>query len=89
MTKRVIYKPVVDELIPTDAVILTYQIAGIVIDALVDDDFVTAGTVLYDSTPVLTFNEQTGEFSTHPFVAFAEQPKHQWAGWFINSAGGA
>lgn len=66
MTKRVIYKPAVDELIPTDAVILTYQIAGIVIDALVNDDFMTAGTVLYDSTQPLTFNEE---------------PLHHFAGW--------
>jgi len=47
--KRIIYQPAMGETIPADAIQYTLPISGFVVDALVEDDFTTAGAVLYDS----------------------------------------
>lgn len=47
--KRIIYKPSVGEVIPASGVEYTLPINGPVVDALVPDDFLTSGTILYDS----------------------------------------
>lgn len=71
--KRVIYTPVVDEAVPDGAMFYTFEIAGDVIDAIVSDDFITDGTILYDSTPT----------ESGVLVELSEYPVHNFAGWNI------
>lgn len=56
--KRIIYKPANNEAVPNGAMFYTLPVNGPVVDALVDDNFVTAGTVLYDSLNGIMLNEQ-------------------------------
>lgn len=64
--KRIIYKPSNNEAIPNGAMFYTLPVNGAVIDAIVDDNFVTAGTVLYDSLAGVMLDE--------PFI-------HHFDGW--------
>ena len=64
--KRIIYKPANNEAVPNSAMFYTLPVNGPVVDALVDDNFVTAGTVLYDSLNGIMLNE--------PFI-------HHFDGW--------
>lgn len=66
--KRIIYKPAIDEVIPDGAVFYTLPENGNVVDVLIEDDFVTAGTVVYDSLNDIMLNE--------PFI-------HHFAGWEV------
>ena len=66
--KRIIYKPSNNEAVPNGAMFYTLPVNGAVIDAIVDDNFVTAGTVLYDSLNMIMLNE--------PFI-------HHFAGWEV------
>ena len=66
--KRIIYKPSNDEAIPNGAMFYTLPVNGPVIDAIVDDNFVTTGTVLYDSLNMIMLNE--------PFI-------HHFSGWEV------
>ena len=66
--KRIIYKPANNESIPSGAMFYTLPANGAVVDALVDDNFVTAGTVLYDSLNGIMLNE--------PFI-------HHFDGWAV------
>lgn len=67
--KRIIYKPAVGELMPAGSIQYTLPVSGLVADALVADDFVTAGTVLYDSLNGINLLHE-------PFV-------HHFAGWEV------
>lgn len=67
--KRVIYKPEQFEKISANAVSYTLPDNGFVVDAIVEDDFVTAGIVLYDSV--------NGPMLNEPFI-------HHFEGWEIN-----
>lgn len=66
--KRIIYKPSNDEAIPNGAMFYTLPVNGPVIDAIVDDNFVTTGVVLYDSLNMIILNE--------PFI-------HHFSGWEV------
>ena len=66
--KRIIYKPANNEAVPNGAMFYTLPVNGPVVDALVDDNFVTAGTVLYDSLNGIMLNE--------PFI-------HHFDGWEV------
>jgi len=66
--KRIIYKPSNNEAVPNSAMFYTLPVNGPVIDAIVDDNFVTTGTVLYDSLAGVMLNE--------PFI-------HHFAGWEV------
>ena len=66
--KRIIYKPSNNEAVPNGAMFYTLPSNGAVIDAIVDDNFVTTGTVLYDSLAGVMLNE--------PFI-------HHFAGWEV------
>ena len=66
--KRIIYKPANNESIPSGAMFYILPANGAVVDALVDDNFVTAGTVLYDSLNGIMLNE--------PFI-------HHFDGWAV------
>ena len=66
--KRIIYKPANNESIPNGAMFYTLPVNGPVVDALVDDNFVTSGTVLYDSLNGIMLNE--------PFM-------HHFDGWEV------
>lgn len=64
--KRIIYKPSNNEAVPNGAMFYTLPVNGAVIDAIVDDNFVTNGVVLYDSLNGIMLNE--------PFI-------HHFDGW--------
>lgn len=64
--KRIIYKPSVGELIPNDGITYTLALSGYVVDVLVADNFVTTGTVVYNSLNNINLLE--------PFI-------HHFAGW--------
>lgn len=64
--KRIIYKPSNNEAVPNGAMFYTLPVNGAVIDAIVDDNFVTTGVVLYDSLNMIMLNE--------PFI-------HHFDGW--------
>lgn len=65
--KRVIYEPAVDEYIPEGGVYYKLPVANKdVVDIIVEDDFVTTGTIYYDSVLQPTLSE--------PFI-------HHFAGW--------
>ena len=66
--KRIIYKPANNEAVPNGSMFYTLPVNGPVIDAIVDDNFVTTGTVLYDSLAGVMLNE--------PFI-------HHFAGWEV------
>ena len=66
--KRIIYKPANNEAVPNSSMFYTLPVNGPVIDAIVDDNFVTAGTVLYDSLNGIMLNE--------PFI-------HHFDGWEV------
>ena len=66
--KRIIYKPSNNEAVPNGAMFYTLPVNGPVIDAIVDDNFVTTGVVLYDSLAGVMLNE--------PFI-------HHFAGWEV------
>ena len=66
--KRIIYKPAIDEAIPDGAIFYTLPANGNVVDVLVEDSFVTAGTVLYECAQGIELNE--------PFL-------HHFAGWEV------
>ena len=66
--KRIIYKPSNNEAVPNGAMFYTLPSNGAVIDAIVDDNFVTTGVVLYDSLAGVMLNE--------PFI-------HHFAGWEV------
>jgi len=66
--KRIIYKPSNNEAIPNGAMFYTLPVNGPVIDAIVDDNFVTTGTVLYDSLNGIDLHE--------PFI-------HHFDGWEV------
>lgn len=66
--KRLIYKPAVNENIPPNGIFYTLPLNGPVVDVIVDDSFVTAGTILYDSLNGIELNE--------PFL-------HHFAGWEV------
>ena len=66
--KRIIYKPANNEAVPNGAMFYTLPVNGAVIDAIVDDNFVTTGTVLYDSLAGVMLNE--------PFI-------HHFDGWEV------
>lgn len=69
MTKRVIYEPAQDEIVPDGGVFYRLPVAGVdVVDVLVPDDWGTAGTVHYNS------------LSGKPL---AEQHIHHFAGWEV------
>jgi len=66
--KRIIYKPSNNEAVPNGAMFYTLPSNGAVIDAIVDDNFVTTGVVLYDSLAGVMLNE--------PFI-------HHFSGWEV------
>ena len=66
--KRRIYKPSNNEAVPNGAMFYTLPVNGAVIDAIVDDNFVTTGVVLYDSLNMIMLNE--------PFI-------HHFDGWEV------
>ena len=66
--KRIIYKPSNNEAVPNGSMFYTLPSNGAVIDAIVDDNFVTTGTVLYDSLAGVMLNE--------PFI-------HHFDGWEV------
>ena len=66
--KRIIYKPANNESIPSGAMFYILPVNGPVIDAIVDDDFLTTGTVLYDSLAGVMLDE--------PFI-------HHFDGWEV------
>ena len=66
--KRIIYKPSNNEAVPNGAMFYTLPVNGPVIDAIVDDNFVTTGGVLYDSLAGVMLNE--------PFI-------HHFDGWEV------
>ena len=66
--KRIIYKPSNNEAVPNGAMFYTLPSNGAVIDAIVDDNFVTTGVVLYDSLNMIMLNE--------PFI-------HHFSGWEV------
>ena len=66
--KRIIYQPVIGEAIPADAMQYTLPVSGFVVDVLVEDDFTTAGVVLYDSLDGIELPE--------PFI-------HHFSGWEV------
>lgn len=66
--KRIIYKPTIDEVVPNGAMFYTLPVNGAVIDVIVDDNFVTTGTVLYDSL--------TGTMLNEPFI-------QHFSGWEV------
>lgn len=66
--KRIIYKPANNEAVPNGAMFYTLPVNGPVIDAIVDDNFVTTGVVLYDSLAGVMLNE--------PFI-------HHFDGWEV------
>ena len=66
--KRIIYKPSSNEAVPNGSMFYTLPVNGPVIDAIVDDNFVTTGSVLYDSLNMIMLNE--------PFI-------HHFSGWEV------
>ncbi|MBP9870656.1 MAG: hypothetical protein KBC53_04050 [Nitrosomonas sp.] len=67
--KRIIYKPLDEEIKPASAVDYYLPVSGYVFDVLVDDDYTPEGrTVLYDSLAGIMLSE--------PFV-------HHFAGWEV------
>lgn len=66
--KRVIYTPDISEVIPDGAMQYTLNVSGFVVDAIVPDEFVTAGTIHYDSLNSVELPE--------PFI-------HHFAGWEV------
>lgn len=66
--KRIIYTPAIGELITEGALNYTLPVSGLVVDALVVDDFVTTGTILYDSLNGINLPE--------PFI-------HHFSGWEV------
>ena len=66
--KRIIYKPSSNEAVPNGAMFYTLPVNGAVIDAIVDDNFVTTGVVLYDSLAGVMLDE--------PFI-------HHFDGWEV------
>ncbi len=55
--KRIIYTPAVGEEILTGSISYTLPVSGEVIDAIVPDDFATAGIVRYDSAAGIKLSE--------------------------------
>lgn len=80
--KRIIYKPANNEAVPNGAMFYTLPGNGAVVDALVDDNFVTAGTVLYDSFSNIPVNVG-GEFVLVNPIMLNEPFIHHFDGWEV------
>ena len=80
--KRIIYKPANNESIPSGAMFYILPANGAVVDALVDDNFVTAGTVLYDSFSNIPVNID-GELVLVNPIMLNEPFIHHFDGWEV------
>ena len=80
--KRIIYKPSSNETVPNGSMFYTLPVNGPVIDAIVDDNFVTTGTVLYDSLSNIPVNID-GEFVLVNPIMLNEPFIHHFDGWEV------
>jgi len=80
--KRIIYKPANNEAVPDGSMFYTLPVNGAVIDAIVADDFVTTGVVLYDSLSNIPVNVN-GELVLVNPIMLNEQFIHHFSGWEV------
>ena len=67
--KRIIYQPAGLEPIPEGAISIVLPTSGLAMDVIVNEDFVTSGTILYDSLAGIMLDE-------------SDKPvNHHFAGW--------
>lgn len=55
--KRIIYQPAALEQIPIGSISVILPSSGAAVDVIVNDDFVTSGTILYDSLAGITLDD--------------------------------